>query len=388
VLTTWLSQHLSPATGYLGSDPLAAIRNAFCTPAWDGADKAAYLFGGGHSNGSCNALIKFDALTLNYSVHIPPTPPRCYPPAYTAPNAGIVYPSGSGSGYFQSRDTLADSRDVPYAAPFVAPQSTHTYSGLTAFNGRVNLYYGNTVSADLLNKVWDCSNLNRIGPQLHAIQPNEGSERLGEGTAAVVDIGSAKVWICANPGSSGDNWRSHFIKIDARTHTVEALVGLPTRGPDYAGFTGTESTCIHNRRVYAFSGVGGPVKINRGWFVNLDTLPVPTSATRFELSGDIPQIGAVDGGLQESVPCFSTGSYIYLWNYSTERDALYRVDPSPLSGTGSGSDPYILRSTRIPLATSGMPLAVSVYRLDYIPEWRTVLVLPSAGSKWWALKLA
>jgi hypothetical protein len=88
------------------------------------------------------------------------------------------------------------------------------------------------------------------------------------------------------------------------------------------------------------------------------------------------------------VPCFSNGSFVFLWNYSTERDSLYRIDPNPVSGSGTGGDPYMLRSTRIPLGTSGMPLPVSVYRLDYIPEWRVVLVLPSAEARWWALKMA
>jgi hypothetical protein len=388
VLKTWLLGNLGSATGFLGTNPLSAIRNAFCTPAWDSADKAAYLFGGGHSDGSCNALIKWNAMTLRYSLLIPPTPARFYPPAYTAPNAGIAYPSGSNLGFFQTTTTLSDSRDLPFAAPFVAPQSTHTYSGLVAFNGRLQSYYGNTVSANLVNGSWDCSNLNRIGPQLKAIQPNEGNERLGEGTQAALDVSRGKVWICANPGSSGDNWRNHFVKVDALSNVVEALVGLPTGAPDYSGFTGSESTCIHARRVYAFSGRGDPVKVNRGWYVDLDVSPVPGGATRFELSGDVPQIGTISGGLQESVPCFSNGSFVFLWNYSTERDSLYRIDPNPVSGSGTGGDPYMLRSTRIPLGTSGMPLPVSVYRLDYIPEWRVVLVLPSAEARWWALKMA
>jgi hypothetical protein len=166
-----------------------------------------YLFGGGHSDGSCNAVIKFDATALTYSVVIPPTPPADYPPAFTAPNSSIVYPSGSSTDYFQTTATLTDSRDIPYAAPFVAPQASHGYSGIVAYNNKLQVYYGRSTTADLVAKTWDVSSLNRYGVQIHTIQPNDGGNALQEGTHAVVDKVTGKTWVTANPGSAGNNWR-------------------------------------------------------------------------------------------------------------------------------------------------------------------------------------
>jgi hypothetical protein len=386
VFTTWLTANVSPPSGYRGSDPLAAIRDAFCNPAWDALGKAAYLFGGGHSNGSCNAVIKFDAATLRYSIVIPPTPPSAYPPAFTDPNSPITYPSGSNLGYFQTANTLTDPRDQPFAAPFAAPPATHTYAGMTAYNGKLQLLYGNTPQADLNRATWDVSNLNRFGPQLSTLYGG-GDQRLGEGTQAIVDTVTEKTWVVVSPGSAGDNSRSYFAKIDTATGVVEARAPTWLTAPDYWGFVGAESVCIHGRQLYVLQPVSIATSYMNGWRLDMDSAPTPSTPPKLRLIGDIPRINATNGAIQENMPCFSNGAYVFMWNFSSEPDVLYRVNTAPISGDGTGSSPFLLNVTRLALPASGMPAATSVYRLDYIDEWGVVMVLPSSGSRWWAMKV-
>lgn len=130
------------------------MRDAYSNPVFDYAGKAFYLSGGGHTDGSVNAVFKLDAATLKYSIVVPPTPPSAYPPAFTAPNSPVVYPSGAANGFFQTTATLKDSADLPYAAPFAAPGVSHTYSALSFAAGKLLLHYGPVREADVVSGNW------------------------------------------------------------------------------------------------------------------------------------------------------------------------------------------------------------------------------------------
>lgn len=111
--------------------------------------------GGGHNDGSCNAVIKVDTRTLAYSLVGQPTPPSKYPPSYYAggnPQPGpLIYPSGAGNeilapgtstpqGYSHFRNDLTDSADVSYNTPY-ARKTTHMYSSSCVRNGVVHYFH-------------------------------------------------------------------------------------------------------------------------------------------------------------------------------------------------------------------------------------------------------
>lgn len=381
VFNSWLAANLNPKSGYLGSGPLSAIRDAYCYPAFDSTGRAAYFYGGGHTDGSCNAVVKFDLSTLTYSVIVPPTPPSAYPPSFTAPNVPIVYPSGASNGFFQSADTLTNAADLPYAAPFAARASSHTYSAWTFANGKLQTHYGSTCDVNVLNGTWSRLSANDYGPQLFARLSAYGDKPLQAGTHAIFDPVGGKVWVTAVPGDEGLKWRSHVMSVDPASRAILSMIGTAVNSNV---LTGSESMCIAGRDLITFGNEvlsGSSRRTSFGWRINMDS----AAASYFVLSGDLPNWSP--GSRQESVPCFSNGTVAYLWNYGVEIDALYRVNLRPTSGTGARDNPYVYASTRVVLPASQLSSPRLVYRLDYIPEWGIALVMPNASSRWWALAI-
>ena len=176
VFDAWVRANLVPSGGYYGSNPIGSVRDAYSNPLFDPAGKTYYLAGGGHNDGSLNAVFKFDAATLSYGIAVPPTPPSAYPPAFNTTQAAIVYPSGATTGWFQSAATLTDPRDLPYAAPFPARRAMHAYSGMTFRDGKISFYYQSIVGdADVVNHTWSNLRPQTYGAQLNAISPSLGS---------------------------------------------------------------------------------------------------------------------------------------------------------------------------------------------------------------------
>ncbi|MFY8041451.1 MAG: hypothetical protein ACOVOD_00850, partial [Rhodoferax sp.] len=128
-----------PAGSYYGTDPFNSIVNAFCDPANDPWLGAQYFYGGGHGDGSCNAVLKFDHQNLAWSLVGQPTPPSVYLPGY--PNTK-PYPSGrTFDGWFLPASELPDVRDHVHAAPALARMSTHMYTAAVKRGTRLHYFY-------------------------------------------------------------------------------------------------------------------------------------------------------------------------------------------------------------------------------------------------------
>ncbi|WP_434427115.1 hypothetical protein [Nannocystis pusilla] len=376
----WAAANLEPATGYLGSAPIGAVRDAYCNPIFDHAGKAFYMFGGGHFDGSINAVFKLDAKTLKYSVAVPPTPPSAYPPAYTAPNSAIVYPSGASNGFFQSAETLMDPADTPFAAPFAAPQASHTYSAMSFVDGKLVLHYGPVRDADVVSGTWTYLDKDMYGPQLVEFDPNYGEAVLQSGTHTANDRETGKAWTTLVSGDAGLNWRTRVLVIEPTTHTIEAVVNAPW------DVNGSSSIVVGGSHVYLFTPtVADEVKTStRGWRIDKATLAVE----HLTLTGELPSWP--DGApTQESVPVFYDGARLNFWNYSVDadRDAFFRLELAPASGSGTQEDPYVLTAERDQRPVSTMPAPALTYDLTYIDDWGVVLFLPKANAKLWAIKL-
>lgn len=386
VFDAWVRANLVPSGGYYGSNPIGSVRDAYSNPLFDPAGKTYYLAGGGHNDGSLNAVFKFDAATLSYGIAVPPTPPSAYPPAFNTTQAAIVYPSGATTGWFQSAATLSDPRDLPYAAPFPARRAMHAYSGMTFRDGKISFYYQSTVGdADVVNRTWTNLRQQTYGAQLNAISPSLGSanDYLQDGLAAATDPVTGKGWVSLNSGSAGINARSHLMRIEPSTQTIERLVGAPnvSWGSPSMAFIGRELYGVTSRQ-----SPGNPnISLANGGF-HFDTSVDAPTAKAFAIVGDVPS-WSNGSPRQETVPVFSDDVSIWMWNYVSEPDALYRIDVTPTGGSGTGADPQLLRSTRIALDASGIPPVALTYKLDYIREWGVVMILPSATTKWWAIKV-
>ncbi len=376
----WAQANVSPSTGYVGSSPFGAVRDAYSNPVFDHAGKAFYLFGGGHSDSSVNAVFKLDATTLKYSVAVPPTPPSAYPPAYTAPNSPIVYPSGAANGFFQTKDTLKDPADLPYAAPFAAPQASHTYSAISFVNGKMLLHYGPVREADVATGTWSYLDKNPYGPQLVAFNPNYTSNVLQSGTRTANDPETGKAWTTLVPGDQGLNWRNCVLEMTPATHTIDSVVSAKW------DVLGDSSIVVGGQHVYVFTPThtDGMASPRRGWRIDKTTRVVE----QLTLTGDLPSWPEYSQ-TQEGVPAFHDGTRLNFWNYSVEADrgSFFRVDLTPKGGTGTEADPYVLTSTKEAHATGAMPAPALTYDLTYIKDWGVVLFLPRASSKLWAIKL-
>ncbi|MDC3962586.1 hypothetical protein [Polyangium jinanense] len=377
--TAWVKANLEPNAGYVGSAPIDAVRDAYCNPVFDHAGKAFYLFGGGHSDGSVNAVFKLDAATLKYSIVVPPTPPSAYPPAYTAPNSPIVYPSGATNGFFQTAETLTDPADLPYAAPFAAPASSHTYSAMSFVDGKMILHYGPVRVADVVSGKWTSLEKDVYGPQLVKFNPNYFEVVLQAGTRTANDPATGKAWTTLIAGDAGLNWRNRVLEMDPATRTIENVVDAKWE------VSGSSSIVIGGPYVYVFTPTNsnGTSTATRGWRIDKATRAVE----HLTLTGDLPSWPQISPK-QEGIPVFYDGAKMNFWNYSVEADldAFFRVDLEPKSGAGTEAEPYVLSSTREARPPSGMPSPALTYELTYIAEWGVVLFLPKGSEKLWAIK--
>lgn len=381
---------------FLGAGPLPSIRGAFNFTGLDySIPGVEYLFGGGHNDGACNALLKMDyrADVPTFSLVIPATPRSVYNAmtGFTAPNStGVLYPSGEAFVYFKELADITDPADNIAAAPQRAPRVSHTYASYYGYKGKMRMLYGDAPIADLAAAVWmpPVSDATRIISQAKAIQTNlDGTKGLGPMTIVHVDLPTGKAWVNLCKSDTSDGYRGYFMRMDAETGVVEALVDSPVPSGNPWKNYGAESFAAVGRKLYVPSQHGNAAALYRGWIIDMDaSYPALGGAAQYyELSGDIPQNNL--STLQENVPCFSDGTFLYLWNYTTERDFFYRVNVTPTSGAGTGASPFILQSTRVALSASGMPQPSSVYRVNYFPAWGVAVVLPTYDAKGWAIKV-
>ncbi len=399
--STWASANI-PAGAYKGSNPLNAIVDAYCDPASDSG--AEYFFGGGHGDGSCNAVVKFDHESLTYSIVGTATPPSKYPPSYVNGSAlqpgPLTYPSGqSGSGFFLDGTVLTNPADTSYITP-LARASTHMYGAAAKRGNVVHYFYLTYGEFNTVTGVWDGRGVS-IGSQLATMFANYGSAEPDIGTQAVYDSVTDRFFFTLNPGDNSGAWRNGIAVFNPNTRTLQAVMEFGDRGSMY---TGGNAMVKVGRKLYIFikSATGdytSPQTLNAGVIVDMDlaaaasgrvNTPTTAQVSKFVTSGD--DIGSFLGSStnQETIPCWYDGTAIRRWNYeATKKANIYTVGLTPASGSGTAASPYVLTQTARTL--SGTPPASIAYvskRFVWDQASGCALVLPISSSTWYAIKLS
>lgn len=379
--------NLSPPGPYkpATSSAIGAARDAYCDWALDADGHKAYLFGGGHVDGTWNGVVGFDFQTLTYSLPVAPT--TVYPPAYTYSGAPLTYPSGYAGPGFASAATLnANSNnpaaDLPYAAAFDAPAASHTYGTLVHYDGKLVRYYGTNIVAELNTGRWSGLSSDVIARQLTTAPGGRSeytTEPLASGTVALRDAATGRHWITMQD-QSGLNWRAGLIKFNPVTQVVEQIFNLG------AGFRAFTTVLQVGRYIYALSPGPRDSATNRyilsvGWRLHMDTGVID----RLAFAGTAMPYFVGDTNI-ETMPAYFDGTKIRMWSYISDKNALYDIDPTPANGAGTSASPYVLNVVRTPVPATGMPDLAFTYKLHYLADWDVVVVNPRASAKWWALR--
>jgi hypothetical protein len=384
------------ASGYRGTSPLAAIVNAFCDPAFDPVGSAQYFYGGGHGDGDCNAVCKFDHQTLQWSLVGRPTPPSSFLPEYMRTNGAIHYPSGrffngglvtppGEGGWFLPAEQLPDPRDEPYRAPALARVSTHMYSAAAFRGSRIHYFYLTYGEFDVSTGQWTGQGVD-LGRQLLAFRPQYNAFPLQQGTVALYDELTDRFFVTLCPGDNGGGWRSAVMVFNPLTRQIESV--HETNSRTYGLVGNSVNVCRVGRDLYVFTkagAFGGPITMNGGFIFNMDS----REFRRFILVGEVAGSTYPFSATQETIPSFYDGKAIRRWNYAPEfRGKVLTVDLSPLSGLGTPADPLVLRQTETLIDGAPPERPVFVYsRLAYHAGAQCALVIPNAGADWIALKV-
>lgn len=399
--STWASANI-PAGAYKGSNPLNAIVDAYCDPACDAGGQ--YFYGGGHGDGSCNAVVKFDYESLSYSIVGAATPPAKYPPSYVNGAAlqpgPLVYPSTlDGQGFFCDATILTDPADASYATP-VARASTHMYGAAAKRGNVVHYFYLRYGEFNAATGTWSGRGVS-LGAQLSAMFSNYGTAEFDIGTQAIYDSVTDRFFVTLNPGDNSGSWRNGVAVFNPNTRTIQSVVEFGDKGSMY---TGGNAIVQVGRKLYVFIKTAATdylsaQSLNAGVIVDMDLaaaasgrVGAPSTAlvSKFVTSGD--DIGTFLGSSsnQETIPCYWDGVAIRRWNYeATKKANIYSVSVTPASGSGTAASPYVLTQTARTLA--GTPPASIAYvakRLAWDQSSGCALVLPISTSTVYAIKLS
>lgn len=382
----WANANI-PAGAYRGTGPFSSIVDAFCDPALDASASAQYFYGGGHGDGTCNAVCKFDHQTLSWSLVGQPTPPSVYLPDYLATTGTVYYPSGTRfTGWFVPADQLPDSRDAAYRAPALARVSTHMYAAAAYRGTRIHYFYGTYGEFDTATGLWTGQGV-EIGQQLLAFRPQYGSVQLQQGTVATYDSVSDRFFVTLCPGDAGGGWRTAMLVFNPLTRTVESV--HETNSSTYGYMESSVNVCRVGRDLFIFTKIGNysqPTMMNQGMIFNMDD----RSYRKFVLVGDTAGSTFPFSNTQETIPSFYDGQAIRRWNYSPQFvGQILSMSLTPESGSGSVTDPLVYRQTARTLAGTPPTRPLFVYsRLVYHAGARCAMVLPSSNSDWYVFKLA
>lgn len=373
-----------PAGQYYGTAPFEAIVNAYCDPANDPALNAQFFYGGGHGDGSCNAVCKFDHASLQWSLVGQPTPPSVYLPGYPL---SPTYPSGLPfNGWFLSRNELSNALDLPFAAPALARVSTHMYAAAAKRGDRVHYFYLSYGEFDTKTGTWSGREVD-LGAQLVQFRPQYGSVPLQQGTVAIYDKVTDRFFVTLNPGDSGGGWRSAIMVFNPNTRRIESV--HESNEATFGLVLDSLNLCMVGRDLFCFTKLGRysePTLMNQGFIFNMDS----KSFKRFVLTGDTDGSTFEFSAIQETIPSFYDGIAIRRWNFQPSlRNRIYSVNPAPISGTGTSDSPLVLQQTARSIAGAIPTSPRFVYtRLMYNEPAGCALLLPEASADWVALKLA
>lgn len=391
----WARTHI-PAGAYRGTDPLGSIVNAFCDPAFDGNESAQYFFGGGHGDGSCNAVIRFDHQTLQWQLVGQPTPPSVYLPEYLQTTAPINYPSGTPfAGWFLSAAELPAAADAAYRAPALARVSTHMYAAAAKRGDVVHHFYLSYGEFNVRSGTWSGRDVD-LGQQLLAFRTPYGAVPLQQGTVAIYDEVTDRFFVTLNPGDSGGGWRNGLLVFDPNTRRIDSVHEVDET---WGRMDNSLSIAKVGRSLYIFQKVGNyaqPTVMNTGVICNMDQLAAaprgslqPMAALKFRLVGDTAGSTFPFSSTQETIPCWYDGVAIRRWNYGLDVNRIYSVPLAPTGGAGTLADPLLLQQTSTALAGTGPTRPMFVYsRFVFHNGARCALFIPEATADWLVLKLA
>lgn len=381
-----------PSGEYRGTNPLGAMVDAYGDPAVDPIDGRFYFYGGGHGDGTCNAVVGLDPGDFSYSLVGQPTPPTVYLPQYLQTTDPITYPSGEPfSGWFLSAAELPDPADAAYAAPALARVSSHMYAAAAVRNSVIHYFYLTYAEFDVLSGTWSGRDVD-LGAQLVEFRPEYGDVPLQQGTVAIYDDKTDRFFVTLNAGDAGGGWRNGFIVFDPGQRKIETIHELPA---DAGGpMPNSPSIVKVDRRLFVFTKLGNygePQIMHQGFVFDLDA----RSFAPFVLSGDAAASTYDDENVQETIPAFFDGTSIRRWNYDPDtRSQLLQVAIEPTSGSGTAGDPFVFeQSTRTmagEIVVDGVAPEYAVsftYRRLVWDEYSgCAIVLPRSDSNWYALR--
>lgn len=427
-LAAWMQANM-PAGAYLGSNPYGGILDAYCDPAM--GNGLQIIHGGGHGDSTCNTVVKFDETTLAYSTLALPTPPSKYPSLYSNPPSTvpgttdprlITYPDGEtghggiynpsttpisySAGHF--RDNLTSTNDIPYNTTR-ARASSHMYSAsairVTASKpqGVIHYFYQTYAEFDIATGTWanlgDYPNNFQIPTQLdsggfNGRPPGQyGTTELQQGTDAYYDAQTDQFFVTLVDGDAGGGYRSSVICFDPKTRNIVSV----TDSSAALGFIlpATVATPVGRNLYYFVHDASDRGSMNTGIIFNMDT----KTMKKFVLAGDTAGSYFTVNSNQETIPAWYDGIAIRRWNYTAaQRNNINSVSLTPVSGTGTAADPYMLTQTA--RAVTGMPpdivngsgtqspFAYIYHRLSWNAAAGAMIFIPKSTGVPYALKLS
>jgi hypothetical protein len=251
---------------------------------------------------------------------------------------------------------------------------------------RVHYFYLTYGEFDVATGAWSGQGVD-LGRQLLRFRTQYNAYPLQQGTVALYDNVTDRFFVTLCPGDNGGAWRSAIMVFDPNTRQIESVHESNAR--TFGLVDSSVNVCKVGRDLYVFTRVGfwaQPTTMNGGFIFNMDSL----TFKRFVLVGDTAGSTFPFSNDQDTIPSYYDGRAIRRWNYCPEfRGRILSVDLNPESGSGTVSDPLVLRQTSIPI-TGAPPSRVKFVfsRLVYHSGARCALVIPTADSDWYALKLA
>lgn len=404
---SWANANI-PAGAYQGSNPMGAMLDAYCDPAYDATGEDQLIYGGGHGDGTCNAVIAFNHRTLAYRLVGQPTPPTKYPPLYV-PAVGSgrknIYPSGASGeggvydafstpplrsgGHF--RDNLTNAADLAYNTAR-ARASSHMYGAAAVRNGVVHYFYQTYAEFNIAAGTWanlgDYPSNFTLYTQLITFRPEYNSVELQQGTMVVYDEVTDRFLVTLIPGDNGGGWRSAIFVFNPVGRVIEQVIEFTDS--DYGLLSPSVNLVKVGRQLYVFtklSGIAYPnSRMHQGFILDMDTY----AKKKFVLTGEQPgsEFNETTGN-QESIPSFYDGVAIRRWNYSpTQRGFLYSVGLTPESGTGTTADPYVLRQTQRVINNAPTAPSYIYNRLIWYPAAGCAVLIPTSLLPPMAIKLS
>ena len=390
-----------PDRAYRGTDPIGAILNAYSAPAFDPITKTFYFFGGGHGDGSCNAVVSFHVPTLAWTLVCDASPTSEYSPNYIDGLGNYTLPSGKFIGnFFRPLSQLPDLIDQPYAAVVSKPLSDHRYGSQDVrakpgLSRKIRYFYAVGKTFDLETNTWVFepsftedrlqvvremgarANIQTSGLGTNIGFTDQVEHQLKQGTMSLYDEGSDSYLVTL----VGGGYRYGFFILDALTETCSRVVDNP--GP---GFQILESMPLVQvgRWAYLFTSdvsLTPDRVIDRGIRYNFDTGAIQY----FNITGVTPAYEVSASTTQEGAPAWysSVTNKIAIWNHNvTDRQSVYELDVGALTaggGSGTYESPYTWAMTKSALAGTAPSTVAYQYKV-YEVYPGVVMIFPHSMS--------